>query len=175
MSMPPPFAPAPPRERMTPRARFYMGVVATRCLLLAIACIGFSGNFTSGGYHGLMQAFAPIHPELVIQLWGVGWAITAVTAYYAVLTGREGEARAALLMSIVAGACWATGFSIALANGTSTGPTGVIVWWALVLKDGSMLRQPLRNPFEPLVQRVLKQDRQKRHDRAVGEHTSYGG
>lgn len=172
--MPAALAPAPPRERMTPRARFYMAVVATRSLLLAIFCIGFPGNFTSGGYRGLMQAFEPIQPESVIQLWGCAWAVTALTAYYATLTGREGEARAALLMSVVSTACWATGFTIALFSGIAAGPTGVIVWWALVLKDGSMLRQPLRNPFEPLVQRVLRQDRRDRQDRHDAEMNNGG-
>lgn len=155
---------ASPRERMTPRARFYMGVVATRSSLLGLFCLFGPQLFNSVTYHGLMSAFQPIPGETTIRLWGIAWLVTALTAWYATFTGREGEARAALLMSIVSSACWAMGFTIAVMHGISTGPTGTIVWWALVLKDGSMLRQPLRNPFEPLVQRVLRQDRQDRED-----------
>lgn len=171
MTMKSPIGPVPPRERMTPRARFYMGVVATRSTLLGLFCVLGPQLFSSVTYHGLMSAFHPIPGETTIRLWGIAWLVTAVTAWYATATGREGEARAALMMSIVSSACWAMGFTIAVMNGISTGPTGTIVWWALVFKDGTMLRQPLRNPFEPLVQRVLRQDRQDRDDVEHGRAT----
>lgn len=147
--------PAPEDEQMTPRARFYMSVVTARSLALALCCIFWPGSFTSSSYKGIILAFDWLPPHVAIQTWGAYFAATAIAATVATLTARDGAARIALMLAVFGGGCWASGFIGSLIEGVSAGPTGAIIWTALALKDASMLRQPLCNPFEPLIRKVV--------------------
>lgn len=150
---------APQDERMSPRARFYMAVVAARTFALAVFCLVAPEDFTSQSYRGIIAALDELTTDTAIRFWGGVFLLTAIVALFATFTGREAEARAALILSIFGAGCWAGGFIAAMIGGYGAGPTGVVIWTAIVLKDASMLRQPLRNPFEPIARKVLGQRR----------------
>lgn len=145
---------------LSPRARVYMGIAAVRHLLVGLFCFFRPGDFTSPSYNGVKGALPFVNPNHSLQAYGVFFILTALTCAWSVVSGREGAARAGLLFSVVTTGFWVGGFFAAALDHTLGGPTGPVVWTAIVAKDLTMLREPLRNPFEPLVRRVIEQRRQ---------------
>lgn len=138
-------------DDMTPRARAYLATAAVRHFLLALACVTIPDSFTS-------SSFDAIRSVLPLQAWGVVFFGVTVVAAWAVVRRSEPAARLSLIMSASSTAVWAGGLVAAYFTGTLTGPSGPIIWWAVVLKDLIVCRQPMRSPFEPLV-RSLTSDR----------------
>lgn len=160
-----PTLPPVPPERMTPRARAYLAILTVRHLLLGLTCTLAPQVFTAASYAKIKGAL-PVEPRMTIAVWGVLFLGAAVLAAWAAVRGQEGEARWALLASVVSNAIWAAGFIaytvtefIAYREGRADlpNPTGAILWSALTLKDITMLRSPLRNPFEPVMRRVMSE------------------
>ncbi len=147
----------PPGERLTPRARAYMVIVATRHVLVGLVCIAAPGTFRSGSYSGIKQAL-PFGGDASLCAWGVMFAATGLLAAYAAWSAGEQPARFALLWSVITSAFWVGGFGAAWAAGDLAGWTGPIIWATVTAKDCTMLRSPLRNPFEPVVRKVLDTD-----------------
>lgn len=143
-----------PAEAMTPRARAYLTIVSLRHTLVGICCITIPGAFHSPGYLPIKHAI-PVPAATALFCWGVLFVATGVLAAVAAFVGQEGFARWALLASVVSSALWAAGFIAGLVQGQTGGPTGWIVWSAVTLKDITMLRAPMRNPFEPIVRKAL--------------------
>lgn len=144
----------PPGERMTPRARAYMAICAGRHLLLGLACLLDPYGFTSGSFSGVknfLHWFIP--PDPMLRVWGVSFVVVGVLAVAAVMNGRAEIARWGLLASVIVSFCWVGGFIASIATGQSAGWSGVIVWAAIAGKDLTMLQEPLRNPFEPLIRK----------------------
>ena len=141
-------------QHMSRRAKVYLMVAAARHLIIGFICVLDPGSFTSGSYRGVIDALSgiPIGPAIV--LWGYLFLVTGLACLTAAIVGKETPARVGLLFSVVTTACWAGGFFAAILGGSSAGATGAIIWAAVALKDATMLRQPLRNPFEPLIQKV---------------------
>ena len=147
-------APVPPGERMTPRARVYMAICAARHVLVALACLVLTQTFTSGSYAGVkgfLHWFVPA--DSMLRTWGLVFAVVGSLAVLGAVTGRVELARNALLASVIVTFCWVGGFIASIASGESAGATGVIAWAALAGKDLTMLQDPLRNPFEPLIRK----------------------
>lgn len=139
-------------ERMTPRARAYMSIVAARHVLVGLACIVLPDHFTSTSYDVLKGFLGTLlSPDQTLVAWGCAFVAVGSLAAYAAVTGREEPARSALRASVTTTALWAGGFLAVIFTGASAGWSGVIVWTALAAKDLTMLRDPLRNPFEDLV------------------------
>lgn len=143
---------------MTPRARAYMAIAAVRHILLGIACILVPQGFRSETYDGIKDLI-PLPPDTAIAGWGGLFLATGIFCAVSAWLGREGEARWALLGSVLTSALWAGGFIVFVATtwvdtGVLVNPSGPIVWAAITLKDITMLRSPLRNPFEELVRRA---------------------
>jgi hypothetical protein len=141
-------------QYMSRRARFYLLVAAGRHIVIGLLCVLDPESFTSGSYQGIIDAVAGISLGAGIVLWGYLFLITGGACLIAAIVGREAAARAGLLFSVVTTACWAGRFFASIYGGTSAGYTGAVIWTAVFLKDATMLRQPLRNPFEPLIQKV---------------------
>lgn len=141
-------------QHMSRRARFYLLVAAGRHIAIGLLCVLDAGSFTSGSYQGIIDALAGIPLGPAIVLWGYLFLVTGAACLLAAVVGRETLARAGLLFSVVTTACWAGGFFASIIGGTAAGYTGAVIWTAVFLKDATMLRQPLRNPFEPLIQKV---------------------
>ncbi|QZN86869.1 hypothetical protein [Cellulomonas sp. C5510] len=143
--------PAPPGQRMTPRARAYMAICASRHLFLGVMCLWRPQDFTSGSFDGVKDFLWLLHPDTALMVWGAVFVVVGALAGFAAFTGNEDAARHALFVSVVTTFMWAGGFAWSILTGTSAGWSGVIVWSALAAKDLTMLRDPLRNPFEDLV------------------------
>ena len=148
-------------DGMTRRARVYMFTAAGRHLVVGACCAFYPQAFMSGTYLGITSAFSYLPMLHVIIIWGWLFIFTGIMCVMAGITGSEKAARTGLLLSVVTTACWGGGFLAAIITGVSSGPTGAVVWLALALKDATMLRQPLRNPFEPLVQKVIADQRRR--------------
>ena len=140
---------------MTRRARAYLLVAAGRHFIVGLYCVLQPGSFTSPSYLGVTEALFSLPTPVAIIVWGWLFLLAGFVCLYAAIRGTEGPARAGLLLSVVSTACWGGGFLAAILMGVSENPTSAIVWLALALKDSTMLRQPLRNPFEDLTQKVI--------------------
>jgi small-conductance mechanosensitive channel len=149
--------PVVPPERMTPRARAYLLIAGTRHLLVGLACLLVPRSFSSPSYDAIKSVIPGVHPTQAIATWGVVFLATAILCLVAAVLGREGTARSALLASVVASALWSGGFIAQVAqHGLEIAVGAGIVWTAVTLKDLTMLRQPMRNPFEPVVRRLAQ-------------------
>lgn len=147
------------RGEMTTRARVYIGITAGRHFVLGWLCLLLPGSFASSSYAGVKAALPFSDPNHALQAWGLIFVATGLLLTYAAWSGQEGEARWALLVSICITALWVGGFLAALTTGDLIGPTHPVIWTAIALKDATMLRAPLRNPFENLTREVMAGDR----------------
>ena len=132
-------APAP--ERMSHRARAYMAIVATRHILTGVFYLWVWGS-TADAVH---------------VLWFAMFLVVGALAAMPVRTGRDGQARLGLILSIVATSTWSASFLVAAA--TSAGhwsALAAIVLGTLAAKDLTMVQEPLRNPFEALIREELQ-------------------
>lgn len=141
-------------QYMSRRARFYLLVAAFRHLIIGVFCVFDPLSFKSASYRGIIDAFAGFPLVSAIVLWGYLFIVTGAACLLAAVIGKETPARIGLFLSVVTTAAWAGGFIAAAFTGNSAGPTGGVIWLAVALKDATMLRQPLRNPFEPFIQKV---------------------
>jgi hypothetical protein len=139
---------------MTPRARAYITIAGLRHLLVGAFCLAAPEQFRSSSYQPIKTAL-PAPESQALLWWGVMFVGTAMLAATAAVRGREGIARWALLASVLSSAVWAAGFVAGAIEGVLTGPTGPIIWTAVTLKDITMLRAPMRNPFEPVIRKAL--------------------
>lgn len=134
---------------MTGRARAYLSIAAIRHLLVAISTWTMAHQFTSG-------SFIQIKAILPLPVWGLAFLGAGLACGIAALRGQETLARVGLILSATSSALWAGGFVAAYLSGQAAGPTAVIIWWAIAMKDLIVCRQPLRSPFESLVKATLE-------------------
>lgn len=145
-------------ERMTTRARFYLTIAAARHLAVGLLCLLLPHDFyLVSSYDQLAKVLAPAPFTKGIEAWGLLFVFAAAVLLWAVIRQDEKSARTALIISVVLTMMWAGGFVAALVQGQLQGPLGPIPWLALAAKDLVVCAQPLRAPFEPLVQRFLKE------------------
>lgn len=137
-----------PPEQMTARARRYLAIASLRHVLIALTTWLAADQYRS-------SSFDQIRSILPLWCWGVVFAAAGSTCAVAALIGREAPARIGLILSAASSALWAGGFVAAYFAGQLSSPTGVIIWWAVTLKDLVVCEQPMRSPFEPLVRQVL--------------------
>lgn len=142
-------------QQMTKRAKVYLLIATARHLAVGLACVLAPSSFKSGSYQGIIDALAGIPFLTSIELWGWAFLGTSLACFIGAVIGRETPARVGLVFSVVTTACWAVGFAASMFMGSSAGSTGFFIWAAVAAKDATMLRQPLRNPFEPLVQKLV--------------------
>lgn len=144
--------------QMSRRARAYMLVAFIRHTLLGVACILAPHGFNSVTYDGV-KGLLPLPADTAIAGWGGLFLATGLFCAVSAWLGREGEARWALLASVLTTALWASGFAVFIvslwvSSGELVNPSGPIVWTALCLKDLTMLRSPLRTPLEDFLRQV---------------------
>lgn len=133
-----------PPDQMSGRARFYLGIAATRHILVALCTWFLADRFTA-------PSFDQILAILPLWCWGVAFAGAGLACGAAAIIGHETLARVGLILSAGSTALWAGGFLAALMAGpANVGIVGVIIWWALAAKDLVVCRQPIRSPFESL-------------------------
>jgi hypothetical protein len=140
-------------ERLTPRARAYLLGLVVQHAGIATFIFCTPALFMAPSFDGIKKALAVLPAGDEMRGWGVVLAVAAVLAATAAVRGSEALARAALLMCVVTEGAWLGGYLASWAAGSLISPVGVIVWGSMVYRDITMLRQPLRNPFEPILRR----------------------
>lgn len=140
--------PLPP-EVMTWRARSYLIVAAIRNGVIGGAIVGQPETFDTPSFDSL-RSLAPL------LVWGLAMLFGAGHLTYAAITGKENQARIALIVSASVTGFWAAGFAIVYSRGLAT-VVAFVLLGALAAKDLIVLAQPLRSPFEPLVRYYTKQ------------------
>lgn len=130
------------QSRMTARAQLYIAVVASRHFALAAVMAIAPGMLT-----GLLYA------HITIALWLAAFLAVGSAALVASVMRSERLAYIALFGSIFVTGCWIGGMLLAAANGQPH-LGALVAWVALGGKDAILLRNPLRDPFEPLIQRL---------------------
>lgn len=131
--------------RMSARARFYLWATAVPALVVSLFCF-FGGDLLAAPPYSVIRTVG----FDTFAYWGGLYGVVAVCAAWAAVRGHETLARVALILSACAMACWAAGFGIAYHTHHLAGPTGVLVWGTLAVKDLTVCRQPLRSPFEAI-------------------------
>lgn len=102
----------------------------TKVLLILGAAFGANGlalamapeNYASPSYTHIFSVMQP-------ELWALSFFVTSMLAMSTVMQGR-GERAAWALLGFVSFS-WAVGFTIGVVDGTSTGPSGSIIWSAI--------------------------------------------
>lgn len=126
---------------MTSRARAYLGLAALRNLGLGLVCLLAPASF----------AQSTITDVLPLAVWAVLFFIGSIHLFAAATLGRETWARVALIVSAACAAAWGTSFLLAQTANPSYGWVAPILWFGLAAADLVVTRQPLRTPFEDLV------------------------
>jgi hypothetical protein len=141
-------------ERMTTRARLFMTVVALRN-----GAIGASLLLAQRQYGAPNAAFSLVRNAMPIPVWGALMvAIGLTAAYSAVVMSRRWATWAIGLSATISGtwmACFAMQYGILAGTAGGMSPMLPILWGALTAKDLVIAAQPMRSPFEPLIQRLL--------------------
>lgn len=122
---------------MATRPRVYMLIVAAVRLALACLLLTRSTNYNAPYFQGEWA-----HEAWAVFLIGVG-----VLALVAAITGNVLIAQLALLLAVITSGFWSGQM---VADGWAF---GVVFLLGIALKDGTMLRNPLRDPFDKLVAR----------------------
>jgi hypothetical protein len=137
--------------RMTGRARAYLAIVATRGLLVGVACLGNRRWFTSSSFDQLRGML----PGGFIG-WGVFFLLAGGICALAAIARSEAAAYTGLILSAASAAAWTCGFLAAWMHGNLAGPTGVVAWASIAASDLVVCRMPLRTPFEGFVTAITR-------------------
>jgi hypothetical protein len=151
-------------EAMTRRARWYLSVAAIRHLTLGVFCLIAPWLFANA-------AFIPILNFVPLWGWGSVMAATGATCAVAAAFRHGGWARLAMVCSatvtIVLGAGVTVGVAIVWAKylagtvDTPASPVLPVLLLALAAKDYIVCGQPIRSPFETVLNRLVRAERAK--------------
>lgn len=144
---------------MTSRARGYMAIAASRHVILGLLCIFDPQRFTGPGYVGIVGAFPWLERNQAFVLWGTILVVVGLIAAVSAFTANPSHARIGLIGSALVGGAWISGLVYAMAVGALSGYTMLVLLCAVLLKDLTMLRHPVENPFESLIERKKKENK----------------
>lgn len=134
------------QEVMTTRARVVLGIASAMCLILAEYCI-FSPHLLSGPAFNPAKWFGPL------WVWGLGFLTPGIVCAWANYRSSIRVARFGLALAAIVTAMWAAAFIVAavLVGSGAVGALFACVCTALYL---TMLPQPMRAPFEPIIKGI---------------------
>lgn len=161
-------------ELMTIRARVFMTVVASRNIAIGVSLLAYGAQYGPPN-----RAFELVRSSMPIWVWAaVMLAIGATAAWSAVVMSRRWATWAIGLSATISGT-WMTCLAIQFASTAGTpgamSPMLPVLWGALTAKDLTIAFQPMRSPFEPLIQRLLREDRTAEAARRRGDDPPGGG
>lgn len=143
-------------ERMTTRARVFLLVVAGRN-----TAIGISLLLAGRQYGAPNVSFELVRSAMPIPVWGILMVAIGSVAGYSAAAASRGWATWAIALSATISGTWATCLGIQFIQ-TMHIPGGMapmlpVLWAALTAKDLVIAWQPMRSPFEPWIQRLLRE------------------
>lgn len=133
---------------MTPRARWYLIIAATRHLLVGFFAITAAGSFKS-------PSFGPIISAAPLPAWGAMFLFVAVGLALGAWLRSARIARFGLMGSAATTLMVGIGLLMAYFTGDLSSPTGPIIWLAVAGKDFTVCADPLRSPFEDWVEEIV--------------------
>lgn len=147
-------------DRMTTRARTFMGVVVLRHGVLGLFCLLDSNGFSETTYVGMAGAMPVLGDEAAFITWGVLLLLSAALAMVSVITASPDHAKTGLLFSVGITSSWFFGLlATALQpGGSGAGWAFLVALLGLVLKDLTMIREPMRNPFEEVIKVIASSE-----------------
>lgn len=147
-----PHLPHVPEEQMTWRARTYLAIGGTRHL-----CTGTIA-FVAARYYD-DSPWAVLISVLSLKVWALAFIVGGLHFFYSAIMGEEWQARVALVVSAALTASWSAGFLLSAIEGSITALLIGVLLAALAGKDLVVCAQPLRSPFEPILRRIARPDR----------------
>lgn len=145
-------------ELMTIRARVFMTVVASRNSAIGVSLLAGGSQYGPPN-----RAFELVRSAMPIWVWAVVMLLIGSTAgWSAVVMSRRWATWAIGLSATISGtwmACLAIQFASTAGTPGAMSPMLPVLWGALTAKDLVIAFQPMRSPFEPLIQRLLREDR----------------
>lgn len=132
---------------MTPRARWYLTIAATRHALMAGFTILAADTFQSPSFRPMIEA-APL------WMWGIVFAGAGLACGLGALKKSARIARLGLMLSATSTLMTGVGILIAYFTGDLSSPSGPIIWLAVAFKDFTVCADPLRSPFEDWVEEM---------------------
>lgn len=133
---------------MTPRARWYLIIAATRHTLVGVFAVFAANSFTS-------PSFGPIISAAPLPFWGVMFLTVAVALGLGAWLKSARIARLGLMGSATTTLMIGIGLLLAYFTGDLASPTGPIIWLAVAGKDFTVCADPLRSPFEDWVEEII--------------------
>lgn len=133
---------------MTPRARWYLAICATRHTLVALFAILAADSFQS-------PSFGPIISAAPLWAWGIIFLGAGVMCGYGAWKRSARIARLGLMWSATSTFMVGVGILLAWLTGDLSSPTGPIIWLAVAFKDFTVCADPLRSPFEDWVEEIV--------------------
>lgn len=137
---------------MTPRARWYLTIGATRHFLTAGFAIFAADTFQS-------PSFGPIIDAAPLPLWGLVFLGAGIACATGAWRRSARIARLGLMWSATCTLMVGVGITLAVLTNDLSSPTGPIIWLAVAFKDFTVCADPLRSPFEDWVERQVKSGR----------------
>lgn len=133
---------------MTPRARWYLVIAATRHMLVGGFAVLAANSFQS-------PSFGPIISAAPLPAWGAMFLFVSVGLALGALLKSARIARFGLMGSAVTTLMVGIGLLLAWFTGDLSSPTGPIIWLAVAGKDFTVCADPLRSPFEDWVEEII--------------------
>lgn len=141
-----------PVNDMTTRARIYLRIASIRHLLIGGFALAMPGSFKSA-------SFLPILRAAPLWFWAGLMIGAGVACMIAAIGKSEPMARAGMAWSATITLIVGVGFLLAVFTGELSSPTGPIIWLAVAAKDFVVCAQPIRSPFEGLIERLARRQR----------------
>lgn len=151
-------------EAMTRRARWYLSVAAIRHGVLGLFCLIAPWLFGNA-------AFIPILNFVPVWGWGSVMAATGASCAVAALFRHGGWARFAMVCSATVTVVLGVGVTIGVSivwhqylegiRDTPASPVLPVLLLTLAAKDYIVCGQPIRSPFESVLNRLLRPERAK--------------
>lgn len=135
---------------MTRRAQWYLGIGATRHLLIGVFAVIFPYMFANPVFMAVVS-YAPL------PIWGAVFVFTALVMFTSCFTKSAKWARIGLIISASSTLAFGMGILLGvlatLAGGSRVTPITAILLLSLAAKDYAVCTQPLCSPFESLLRR----------------------
>lgn len=138
----------PDGQRMTPRARWYLNIGGVRHLAVGGFTLFFPGMFAN-------PSWIPIISYAPLWAWAMGFIVAGVICITASIIRSANWARIGLIMSasitLACGVGIGLGIALAWVHGVQVTPIIVFLLLSLAAKDFAVCTQPMRSPFENLM------------------------
>lgn len=135
-------------DTMTPRARAYIVITAVQHGLVGASATLLSQQFNGDGFR--------VARELMpIPVWGLMFLAGSGMLMQAAVRGSESRARLGMVLSVLLIALLGASLALSYTEGGVVSPIGTVFALSLMAKDLVVCAQPMRSPFERVVEEYV--------------------